>query len=170
MDLSILSGLSDAQILGLTGAAEARAEFIPNRDGKGGYWAIAPIERMMAVMCTPINRVTANPLRFGKTVAQACLANQQYSCWNESTTDKNHLWLIEQVQAVATPGKYVAPIVQRCIAAAEKLLNGSVKDSVNGATHYYAPPSMIPPGRVPSWAINKTPCATSGNHLFFKGV
>lgn len=157
-----LSQLTDAQALALTGAAEARSYF----DGK--TWRPAPLANMVAVMCTPINRVKVNRLRFGATVKDACLEHQQYSCWN-AASGANHDWLMTQADALLT-GKYVAPIVQQCLAAAEQLLEGTSADVVNGGTHYFSPPSMQPPGRVPDWAIGKQPCATVGNHLFFKGV
>ncbi len=157
-----LTALTDAQVLALTGAAEARAEF------DGHTWRPAPLANMVAVMCTPINRVQANPHRFGATVKDACLAHQQYSCWNVAS-GANHDWLMAQAAALLS-GKYVAPIIQQCLTAAEALLANATADVVNGATHYYAPISMVPAGRVPDWAIGKVPVATVGEHLFFKGV
>lgn len=163
MDDTFLSALSDAQVLGLTGAAEARAYLDPIHG-----WSPAPIGNMIAVMATAINRVHAAPNRFGATVAAACLAPKQYSCWNVYS-GSNHDWLLAQIDAVVK-GRGVAPIVQQCIAAAVQLLDGAIADPVAEATHYYAPLSMVPPGRVPDWAVGKTPVATSGDHLFFKGV
>lgn len=157
-----LSTLTDAQALALTGAAEARSYF----DGK--TWRPAPLANMVAVMCTPINRVRENARRFGATVKDACLAHEQYSCWNVGSGE-NHDWLMSQVDAVLT-GKYMSPIVKQCLAEAARLLDGGGLDVVNAATHYYSPVSMVPPGRVPDWAEGKAPCATVGDHLFFKGV
>jgi hypothetical protein len=157
-----LSTLTDAQALALTGAAEARAYF----DGR--IWRPAPMANMVAVMCTPINRVKANPKRFGATVKDACLAHAQFSCWN-ANSGVNHDWLMQQAAAVLQ-GRYIAPIVKQCLAAAEQLLDGVTADVVAGATHYYAPVSMVPPGRVPDWAAGKEPVAAVGDHLFFKGV
>ncbi len=158
-----MTDLTDAQVLGLTGAAEARAELVP---GKG--WQPAPFQDLVAVMCTPINRLAAAPARFGADIAAVCVKPRQYSCWNPGSGE-NHDWLMAQATALRT-GLYVAPIVTLAVAAAEKLLLGATPDTVNGATHYYSPASMVPPGRVPSWARGRTPCATVGQQLFFKGV
>lgn len=157
------TGLSDAQILALTGAAEARAEFVV---GKG--WTPAPLDRMIAVMCIPLNRVAASPKRFGATVSAACLASAQFSCWNEGS-GANHDWLAGQV-AKMKAGEAVADVVTDCLMASTALLEKILPDVVHGATHYYAPMSMVPTGRVPPWAVGKTPVATSGGHLFFVGV
>ena len=158
-----LATLTDAQILGLTGAAEARAYLDPVRG-----WSPAPINNMIAVMSTAINRVKASPERFGATVALACLAPKQYSCWNVYS-GSNHDWLLTQVAALVK-GAGIAPIVKQCVDAATLLLDGATPDPVHAATPYYAPASMVPPGRVPDWAEGKTPVATVGDHLFFVGV
>lgn len=154
--------LDDAQVLALTGAAEARAMLDPTRG-----WERAPLANMVAVMCTPINRVKADAHRFGATVTDACLAHEQYSCWTPGGS--NDAWLLEQAAAVGA-GKGIAPVVQQCLDAATKLLDGDLPDAVSGATHYYSPVSMVPPGRVPDWAVGKTPVATVGDHLFFLHV
>ncbi len=162
-DLSILT---DAQVLGLTGAAEARAELGPHG------WQPAPIENMIAVMQTVEHRVMADPGRFGETIADACFEHDQYSCWNPggSTPSPNHIWLMEQAAAVLN-GTSVAPIVQQCISAAARIVAGILPDLVNGAESYYSPKSMVPKGRIPIWARGQTPCATIGEQfLFFKGV
>jgi len=163
MDPSLVAGLSDAQILGLTGAAEARAYLDPDHG-----WRPAPLVNMIAVMWTPVHRVASDPQRFGETVTDACLAPAQYSCWTDGS-GSNHDWLLAQVQGLKAK-TYVAPIVQQCIAAATQILAGQSHDLVNGATHYYAPVSMVPAGRIPTWAVGQTPVATVGDHLFFKGV
>lgn len=160
--------LSDAQVLGLTGAAEARSELVP-----GHGWQPAPIANMMAVMCTPINRVKADPKRFGSTVTEACDEREQYSCWNPEAAHRipdNHDWLIGQVAALVN-GTYVAPIVRQCIAVAAQLLDGDIADSVSGGTHYFSPVSMQPSGSVPNWSVGKTPVARIADQfLFYKGV
>ena len=161
-----LTKLTDAQVLGLTGAAEARSVLV-----SGHGWQPAPIENMIAVMFTPVHRVMADPGRFGATVADACFEHDQYSCWNPGTgtPSPNHVWLIEQAAAILN-GTSVSPIVQQCISAAVRIIDGILPDSVNGATSYYSPVSMVPAGRVPIWARGQTPCAEVGDHLFYKGV
>ena len=155
--------LTDAQVLGLTGAGEARSHFVP-----GHGWQPAPLDAMVAVMWTPIHRVAADPRRFGNDVHDACLEHAQYSCWNPRSGE-NHDWLTGQAEALLQ-GLYVDPVVRQCIAAAQGLLEGTRSDTVDGATHYYSPVSMVPPGRVPVWARGVAPCATVGDHLFFKNV
>lgn len=152
--------LSDAQVLGLTGAAEARSELVAPHG-----WRPAPLANMVAVMCTPLNRVQADPRRFGADVKAACLKPEQYSCWNVGS-GSNHDWLMEQVAAIAN-GKYVAPIVLQCIAVAAQLLDGEITDTVHGATSYFSPVSMVPPGHIPSWAVGKTPAARIGDQFWF---
>lgn len=162
-DTADLAQLTEAQVLGLTGAGEARSVLVLGRG-----WQPAPLENMVAVMQTAINRVQADPVRFGADVSDVCFEHAQYSCWN-ALSGPNHDWLMSQARAILT-GKYVATVVTRCIVLAAQLLAGTMPDSVNGATSYYAPLSMIPPGRVPIWARGKTPVATVGDHLFFRGV
>ena len=158
-----LEGLTPEQVLGLTGAGEARSILIP-----GHGWQPAGLDTMIAVMWTPVHRVAVDPARFGADVTATCFWPKQYSCWNPGS-GSNHDWVVAQGLAVAK-GLYVAPIVRMCISAAEGILSGSGVDSVNFATHYYSPVSMVPPGRVPTWAVGVEPCAKVGEHLFFKGV
>jgi hypothetical protein len=163
---SAFTRLTDAQVLGLTGAGEARSELVP---GKG--WQPAPLEDMIAVMWTPVNRVAADAKRFGADVSDACFEQNQYSCWNPRS-GSNHDWLISQATAILS-GRSVAPVVRSCIAEAEKILAEGLPapiDPTSGATHYYSPKSMIPPGRVPVWARGHVPVARIGDQIFFKGV
>lgn len=153
-----LTQLTPAQVLGLTGAGEARAELEP-----GHGWRPAPISNMVAVMWTPIHRVAAG--LFGADVADVCFEHNQYSCWN-LRSGSNHDWLMSQATAMVT-GRSVSPIVRQCVAVADDLLAGALPDTVNRATHYYSPVSMVPPGRVPIWARGKTPCATIGDQFRF---
>lgn len=163
-----VTGLTEAQVLGLTGAAEARSYFEP-----GVGWRSAPIANMVAVMCSVVNRQKADPARFGATVTEVCLKHAQYSCWTEGS-GPNHDWLMGQVAALklpaGSPGSLAAGVVTGCIGIAQRIIDGTHTDLVNGATHYYAPVSMVPPGSVPPWAVGKSPVATVGDHLFFVGV
>lgn len=155
-----LTQLSPWQVLGLTGAGEARAELIV-----GHGWQPAPLANMIAVMWTPIHRVQADPTRFGADVTDACFEDRQYTCWN-ARSGSNHDWLLSQAAALLR-GRSVSPIALGCIAAAEDLLAGLRPDTVNGATHYYSPVSMVPPKRVPIWARGKVPCAVIGEQFRF---
>ena len=159
--MRVLPTLTEAQALGLTGAGEARSELVP---GKG--WRAAPLEDMVAVMWTVANRRALAP-RFGSTIQDVCFEHAQYSCWLSGTP--NNDWLLEEALLVAGAGE-PSSVVQDCIVAAEGIVAATIADPTHEATHYYAPLSMIPPGRVPTWARGLTPCATIGQHLFFKGV
>jgi hypothetical protein len=155
--------LSDAQVLGLTAAAEARSYFEP-----GIGWRKAPIENMVAVMSAVMNRVKANPGRFGSSAKVACLQHAQFSCWTVGS-GPNHDWLMEQV-ALVEAGTVPTGIITGCIGLAQMFVDGHHADTVNGGTHYYAPFSMVPAGSVPPWAVGKEPVAKVGDHLFFVGV
>lgn len=158
----ITDALTGAQVLGLTGWAEARSYYTPHFG-----WRPAPMRNMLAVMCTPPNRLKANPARFGGTMKDVCLQPFQYSCWNPGGA--NHAALLEQVQHVLD-NTVKDGILEGCLFAASNILAEIQADIVNGATHYYSPASMIPPGRIPDWAVGVTPVATIGGQLFFKDV
>ncbi len=157
-----LTKLTAAQALGLTGAGEARAELVP---GKG--WLAAPLDDMVAVMWTPVHRLALG--RYGSGIADVCFEAVQYSCWNPRS-GSNHDWVVSQAAIVLGGPGTVSGVVVECIAAAGRILAGVDDDTVDGATHYYSPLSMVPPGRVPAWARGLAPCAHVGGHLFFKGV
>lgn len=160
-----LSGLlfTPAQILGLTGAAEARSELTVHG------WRDAPMRDMLAVMCVPINRVRSNPRRFGATVEDVCFEHDAFSCWNPRS-GSNHDWVVSQARAVASGSALVTAVVRDCIAGAQRLLSGVEPDLVRGATHYYSPLSMVPAGRVPVWARGLIPIMVIGGQLFFVNV
>ena len=48
---------------------------------------------------------------------------------------------------------------------ADGLLTGTILDRTGGATLYWAPAAMVPPGRIPAWAVGRSPVAI-GSQLF----
>lgn len=160
--------LTSIQILALTGWAEARSTFVAGRG-----WMTSGADSMIGVMSTAVNRHKSDPARFGRTIGAVCLEHAQYSCWNPEAPHKqpdNHDALMAQADGLIAGRVVTDATLRECLLWADGLVNGSIGDRVNGATHYYAPESMIPPGRVPDWAVGQTPVAEIGGQLYFKGV
>ena len=57
-----------------------------------------------------------------------------------------------------------------CLAVAEGIVGGTFADHLQGASHYYAPASMVPPGRVPAWVEGATLTAERWGHKFYRSV
>ncbi len=156
---AIKVALTEQQALGLTAAAEARGD---RRQGNSS------IEERIAVMLVCRNRV-AKYKRFNliePSYKAVCLARKQFSCWNDDPKDANHQWLLDQARKEIA-GNLVDPLVEETLWLAGGVIAGTVLDTLKGADHYYAPQGMIPPGRIPDWAIGKTPTAEVGKQIFF---
>lgn len=137
--------LSELEVAAITVWGEARGE------GRAGMEAVAWVLRHRA-----------RDGRHGRSLVQVARRPRQFSCWE----DPNVKALAEAIaKQKATPSSYV-----KAYDATRAVLRDEVPDPVQGATHYYAPKGMIPPGRVPKWAVNKTPCAVIGGHLFFNDI
>lgn len=112
----------------------------------------------VAIACVVLNRVKLSKLhgRFGNgTIRSACLYPWQFSCWNYN--DPNYT----KVKNVTVRDAVFA----RCAEIARHAIDGKTSDVTNGATYYYVKTSAMP-----KWAVGKTPCATIGDHLFFKDI
>jgi cell wall hydrolase len=136
--------LTDLETLALTLYGETRGE---PHDGK------------IAVANVIKNRATLH----SQTIGAVCLCPHQFSCWQ---LEAQTLAEADRRLVAGTPDP---PLVE-CERVAAGVIAGTVVDNTNGATHYYAPAVMVPPGRVPTWAAGLTPCATVGHHLFFNNV
>ena len=176
-DAEILAALDDRQTLALTAWAEARR--VPRDDDSH-----SPIEELVAVMVVVRNR-RARFTRWRAIDASykaICLAPAQFSCWNPGA-DSNHLALmalarlltsaigitaltspIPVVEATTGPPT-IDPLVRECLYLADGVISGVLQDRTNGATSYWAPAAMIPPGRPPSWAFG-CPRWTIGDQIF----
>lgn len=113
-----------------------------------------------AVACVIANRVAIaakgrGPKMFGDgTFERACHVPYQFSCWLPS--DPN----LAKLQSVGPDDK----AFRLCLDIAEEAVSGKLQDVTGGATHYHTKQIK------PAWAAGKAPCATIGNHLFYKGV
>jgi cell wall hydrolase len=105
-----------------------------------------------AVAHVLLNRVRDG--RWGKTLATVCLARMQFSCWNPSDPNREH------IAAVADHD----PILRRLRSVLDAARNEA--DPTGGATHYFSI-FMIQP---PKWSIGATFCGTFGRHRFYKDV
>jgi len=149
-----IAALTDPQIMTLTLFGEARGE---------------PIEGQIAVACLIRNRKDTG--RWGGSYAKVCLAPWQFSCWKKEGGAENHALVLSMAHELATSPQVPEDILLRqCAWVSMGVIGGWIKDTTHEATHYYAPKAMKPLGKVPNWAINQTPVATIGNHLFFRGI
>lgn len=142
----ILQKLTDQAALGLTAWAEGRGDW---RQGHSS------VEERIAVMLVVRHRLKRWQ-RFGAaspSYKSVCLAPKQFSCWNPSTTDKNHLMLMAMAAQEAQGQPLTDALVNETIWLAGGIISNIIQDTIGGADHYYAPKAMVPPGRVPSWAV-----------------
>jgi hypothetical protein len=151
----ILNSLTEAQVVGLTIWAESRSE---------------PIEGQIAVGCVLRNRMrAARGKAWGLGWKGVCLHPWQFSCWNEGP-DKNYKMVISEANNLAT-GFAAGPQLATDIHIAEGIIKGVYIDPSNGASHYYAPKAMVPPGSVPIWVTPKAILTTViANHRFYKAA
>jgi len=113
-----------------------------------------------AVACVIANRVAIaekgrGPRMFGTgTFESACRFPYQFSCWLPS--DPN----LEKLKSVTEDDR----AFRVCMGIAEIAVSGNLEDITVSATHYHTKQIK------PAWAAGKAPCATIGNHLFYRGV
>ncbi len=134
--------LSPMEIVGLTIYGEARGE---------------PIEGQIAVGCVIRNRLhmTAN-----KTYHDIILAPLQFSCWNE--TDTNRPMLEEMADKIIT-GQ--VPIeVKECLWVAKGIIDWVLKDNTTSAMNYLETSLYII--KPPKWATKMKVTRQIGNHTF----
>lgn len=133
-------------------------------EGRGGSTALR-----VGIASTLKNRMLIQRPDWGLTFGDICLEHSQYSCWTPVDGQDNYNAVLSAARQLLA-GNVGGPILRSCLTIATGLINGSLKDTVCKATHYYSPYAMIPRGRVPFWAVGKTPAATIDNTLFFAGV
>lgn len=151
----MIEALSDTAIVGITIWGEARGERIEGR------FAIANVLK---------NRLKAG--RWGRTYRSVALAPKQFSCWNLGT-DLNSKRVLDAVRLLTQAPDPPVPAwttLRECLWIADGLMWAKFATNVGGSTHYYAPAAMVPPGRIPDWAVNLEPVAVIGSHRFFEGV
>lgn len=166
-DAEVIAALDDRQTLALTAWAEARQ--VPRHDPDSH----SPIEELVAVMVVVRNRL-AHPSKWRAVITSltgpntwsyksVCLAPNQFSCWTAGS-GANHDALMVQARLLAEMcpdatglNPNLDPELRECLYLADGAISGVLIDRTNGATMYWAPASMVPPGRVPTWAAGKLP-------------
>lgn len=118
-------------------------------------WAEArgePNEGQRAVAHVLINRQKDG--RWGKTLAEVCLAHKQFSCWLQSDPNWKALLRLSDFDPVLVS-------VGAALSAARQ-----EPDFTGGATHYYA----LSMPNAPIWTLGATLCGQWGHQKFYKGV
>lgn len=118
---------------------------------------------MIAVAYTAVNRAA------NKTVCGVILSPKQYSIFNDNPTLR-----------AAAVSKHLEPYQHnvidkaswdKALKVAKIVINKSIKDPTNGATHYLSPKLMKSMKyRYPKWSKQYKVAAVIGNHKFYKLV
>lgn len=124
------------------------------------------INAVIAVGSVILNRSRQS----GESVDAVCLHPAQFSCWSSDPYTRNDEAVMAAARTLASHLPLGNGAMRKCVYVAEAVASGKLNDTVKGATHYYAPKSMRPIGKVPSWAIGLTPVAKIGGQFFFTGV
>lgn len=150
-DPDLVAALSDPQVVALTLWGEARGS-------SAGLRA--------AVGSVVLNRVKAQHGTWGHTAREVCLKPWQFSCWKVEGGAANHAALMDVARHLLR-GELIGPILRHCLALGAEVCTGVLPDSVHTATMYYAPDAMVPPGKVPPWAVGLSPVAViDGTHFY----
>lgn len=154
-DIETQAAMSDHTAVALTMWAEGRSE---------------PIQGLIAVGCVIRNRLRRY-LDFeaeAPTYRAVCLAPKQFSCWIPAGGASNYATVMTLLRLMQT-GQYAGedPTVEQCLFLADGIISGQLLDNTHGATSYYSPPAMNPPGRVPGWADGK-PFTVIGSQHFYR--
>lgn len=165
-DAELRQRLTDTEALAITLVGEA---------------AVLPMDGRLAVACVVRNRAALH--WYGGTIRSNCLWRWQFSCWEPTGGPDDPLdadvmgenyervmaWAVALVDRSPWPASGASQRVFRaCWALAERVVRGEVTDITLGATHYYNPAGMVPPGRVPKWAEGHQPVVVVGPHRFFR--
>lgn len=162
----IKDALSMEQAVGLTAWAEARSGF----DGR--KWVSNPIDAMADIVNVIDNRAKAKDIPHKKV----CHARWAFSCWepkggpddpkDADDLAENFEQLMDRSQRLLA-GQQPTDKLLGCLA----LAHGVMVDTLSGATHYYAPFSMVPKDRVPAWAAPPAVLVTERHgHKFYNKV
>lgn len=149
-DDQVRASLVDRVVLGLTMWGEGRGDW---RQGNSS------VEERIAIGCSVRNRLP----RFKEFRAAAptyraiCLAPQQYSCWSPTGGQSNYDALMVMATGIAegSASPMKDPLLAESFFLADGIMSGVILDRTAGATQYYAPAAMQPPGRRPVWARNR---------------
>ena len=89
------------------------------------------------------------------TIASACRAPWQFSCWNQNDPNLPKLLAVDMTD----------PIFAQCMKIATLAAQHQLPDVTGGATFYYAKDT-----EEPDWAVGHEPCAIIGKHIFYKDI
>ena len=156
----VLDALSDADALACTMHAEAAGD---RAEGESS------LEERIAVGCVIRNRLR-QPLRFGDTYKEVCVKERQFSCWIAAGGAANYTRTLQNAYLLATRQPVGHLMFEETQWLAAGIVSGKLLDMVRGATHYFSPRAMQPPGSMPPWAKGREPVARVGGHLFFNNV
>jgi hypothetical protein len=150
-DAQIIAALDDRSALALTAEGEARR--IPREP-----YSHSPVEELIAVMVVARNR----RLHFSRWRAEndsykaICLAPGQFDCWpvlGATTQSMNQVAVMAMAERLLSGLQPIDPNVAECLCLADGVIAGTILDRTGGANSYWAPAGMLPPGRVPDWAV-----------------
>lgn len=115
------------------------------------------------------------PRRYGQSWKNVCLQRSAFSCWWSWGGHENHARLLSVITAILDgkplPLSAMSQVVwNQCLEIADAAMAGTLPDRVCGSTHYYNPKAMVPPDRVPAWALGKQPSIVIPPHRFYAGI
>lgn len=119
----------------------------------------------IGVACCIRNRVL-HPKWWGHDYASVCLAAWQFSCWWELTAaNTQRVYALAESMLTGAPPPRDPGVVATLAAISAGIIDGSIADVTNGATHYLTTALLVT--RPPKWAIGQKPCAIVGSHTYF---
>lgn len=140
------SKMSPKEIVALTILGEARGEGIAGQ---------------VAVACVIRNRFHHSPGKYN-TMADVCLENRQFSCWNDS--DPNKLFLFGVADRMLL-GKANDPLIMQSLWIAEGVMNWFVIDNTRSALNYMT--AKLFNSKRPTWARNPQNVTQIDSQIFF---
>jgi hypothetical protein len=143
-----LSKLSDLEVLILTIIGESRGE---------------PIEGQIAVGSVIRNR----SVKQNKNYSDICLAPKQFSCWNES--DSNRVLLEELGEKFILGQKLEVLSHIQCLWVAVGIIQNKIIDNTHGSLNYLTL-DLWHSSNKPSWAKNVNFAISKGSQIFFTAV
>lgn len=148
----------DVKVLAITLDAEGRNESILGR---------------AAIAWTVKNRRAGlGPLADrDKTYAEICLRRLQYSCWWRVGGEQNYLRtlnLAEQVFGLDDEIRTLPSQLRESAWIAQGVIQGVIKDPVQGATHYLT--TALYRTQPPTWATADKEVRAIEHHTFMKGI
>lgn len=108
---------------------------------------------MANVASVILNRAKSGITWWGKDIRSVCLCPWQFSCWNFNDPNRTKVLSVTQSD----------PEYSAALAVGMEAIAGTLPDSVNGATSYYARSMKIPP----KWSIGHKPVAEDAGQLYF---